>query len=106
QALNLRPAEQFTYTAADGRTRLFGQISFPSNFDPSKKWPTLVSVYGGPASGSNLPTESFSTPNLTAEYGFLIVSLSSRAAPGMGRKALDALYRKLGVTEIDDMAEG
>ncbi len=42
--------------AADGKTTLYGQISFPSNFDPSKKYPTLCRVYGGPASGSNVPT--------------------------------------------------
>ncbi len=105
-ALGLGRAEQFTYLAADGKTRLFGQISFPSNFDPLKKWPTLVSVYGGPASGSNVPTENFAPPNAMAEHGFLIVSLSSRAAPGMGRKVLDSIYLKLGVTEVDDMAEG
>ena len=32
-ALGVRRAEQFTYLAADGKTKLFGQISFPSNFD-------------------------------------------------------------------------
>jgi dipeptidyl-peptidase-4 len=105
-ALGVRRAEQFTYLAADGKTTLFGQISFPSNFDESKKWPTLISVYGGPASGGNVPTESFALPGATAEYGFLIVTLSSRAVPGMGRRALDSVYLKLGVTEMDDMAQG
>jgi len=104
--LGLRPAEQYTYLAADGKTKLFGQISFPSNFDPAKKWPTLVQVYGGPASGGNLPTETYVSPAATAEYGFLVVSVSSRAAPGMGKRTLDSIYLKLGVTEIDDMAEG
>jgi len=105
-SLGLRPAEQYTYLAADGKTKLFGQISFPSNFDPAKKWPVLVQVYGGPASGGNLPTETYAAPPASAEYGFLIVSVSSRAAPGMGKRVLDSIYMKLGVTEIDDMAEG
>jgi dipeptidyl-peptidase-4 len=105
-ALGVRRAEQFTYTAADGKRRLYGQITFPSNFDPSRKWPTLISVYGGPASGGNVPTETFAQPNPTADYGFLLVSLSSRAAPGMGKRTLDSIYLKLGVTEIDDMAAG
>ena len=105
-ALGLKKAEQFTYLAADGKTTLYGQIQFPSNFDPSKKWPTLVPVYGGPASGSNVPTETFANPNAMAEYGFLIVNLSSRAAPGMGKRTLDAIYLKLGITEMDDMALG
>jgi dipeptidyl-peptidase-4 len=104
--LGIRRVEQFTYLAADGKTPLVGQIAFPSNFDPSKKWPALVSVYGGPASSSNVPAETFVTPSATAEYGFLLVNLSSRAAPGMGRRVLDSIYLKLGVTEVDDMAEG
>jgi dipeptidyl-peptidase-4 len=105
-ALGARRAEQFTFLAADGRTTLHGQIQFPTSFDPSKRWPVLVSVYGGPASGSNLPTENFAAPSAMAEYGFLVVTLTSRAAPGMGRRMLDALYMKLGVVEVDDMAKG
>ena len=105
-SLGLKKVEMFTYKAADGATTLYGTIAFPSTFDPSKKYPTLVSVYGGPASGSNVPTETFVTPSATAEYGFLLVNLSSRAAPGMGKKMLDTIYLKLGMTEMDDMAEG
>jgi dipeptidyl-peptidase-4 len=104
--LGLRTSEMFTYTAADGRTQLHGIITFPSNFDPAKKYPVLVPVYGGPASASNTANEVFRTPNLTAEFGFIIVNLNSRATPGMGKRLLDALYLKLGQTEIDDMAAG
>ncbi len=85
--LGLKKAEQYTYVAADGKTTLYGQIQFPSNFDPTKKYPTLIAVYGGPASGSNVPTENFVTPTATADYGFLILNLSSRAAPGQGKRA-------------------
>jgi dipeptidyl-peptidase 4 len=104
--LGLKKVEMFTYKAADGQTTLYGTIAFPSEFDPSKKYPTLMPVYGGPASGSNVPSENFATPSTNTEYGFLIVNLSSRAAPGMGRRTLDSIYLKLGQTEMDDMAEG
>jgi len=106
EELGFRKAEMFTYLAADGKTTLRGMITFPSNFDPARKYPVLVPVYGGPASGSNTPRETFVGPNATADYGFLIVNLESRAAPGMGKRTLDAIYEKLGQTEIDDMAEG
>ena len=104
--LGLKKAEQFTYLSADGKTTLYGQIQFPSNFDPTKKYPTLIPVYGGPASGSNVPTENFANPNATAEYGFLIVNLSSRSAPGQGKRTLDQVYMHLGTVEMDDMANG
>ncbi len=105
-ALGLKTAEMFTYKAADGKTTLHGLISFPSHFDPAKTYPALVSVYGGPASGSNTARETFVVPNAVAEYGFLILNLDSRAAPGQGKRTLDDIYLKLGQVEIDDMAEG
>ena len=101
-----RKAEQFSYLAADGKSTLFGQISFPSNFDPAKKYPTLVSVYGGPVLQGNIPTGNFVGPSANAEYGFLTVLVSYRGVPGTGKRAADALYLNLGVTEIDDMAAG
>ena len=104
--LGLKKAEMFTYKAADGKTTLHGLVMFPSNFDPSKKYPTLVSVYGGPAAASNCARETFVQPTPMTEYGFLLLNLDTRATPGMGKRHLDAIYQKLGVTEMDDMAEG
>jgi len=102
--LGLKKAEMFTYMAADGKTTLRGTISFPSNFDPTKKYPAIASVYGGPASAAT--SENFAQANSMAEYGFLMLTLDSRAAPGMGKRTLDAIYLKLGQVEMDDMAEG
>ena len=102
--LGLKKVELFTYTAADGKTKLHGLIHFPSNFDPTKKYPALASVYGGPASAAT--SERFVLPSANTEYGFLVLSLDSRAVPGMGKRTLDQIYLKLGQVEMDDMAEG
>ncbi len=102
--LGFKKAEMFTYTAADGKTPLHGLIHFPSNFDPSKKYPALASVYGGPAAAAT--SERFAMPNPLTEYGFLVLQLDSRAVPGMGKRTLDQIYLKLGQVEMDDMAEG
>jgi dipeptidyl-peptidase-4 len=104
--LGLKKAELFTYKAADGTTTLRGLIQFPSDFDPSRRYPVLIPVYGGPESASNTARETFVTPGAVTGYGFLLVNLDSRAAPGFGKRTLDSLYLKLGRTEIDDMAEG
>jgi dipeptidyl-peptidase-4 len=104
--IGFRKVESYSYKAADGVTTLYGQVSFPSNFDPSKKYPVLVPVYGGPIAFSAIPVETFVPPSATAEYGFLVVNVMYRGAPGTGRRAADALYLKLGQTEMDDMAEG
>jgi dipeptidyl-peptidase-4 len=96
----------FTYKSADGGTTLRGLIQFPSTFDPTRRYPVLIPVYGGPASASNTARETFVTTPAIAEYGFLVVNLDSRSAPGQGKRTLDQIYLKLGQVEIDDMAEG
>jgi dipeptidyl-peptidase-4 len=102
--LGLKRVELIKYMAADGVTELHGMLHFPSNFDPAKKYPMLVSVYAGPA--TNGARETFATPSALTEYGFLYATLDSRSAAGRGKKFLDAIYLKLGVTEIDDQAAG
>ncbi len=104
--LGLKKLEMFNFKAADGQTTLYGLIHFPSKFDPAKKYPVLVAVYGGPASASNVARETFSPSSALTEYGFLVVNVDSRAAPGRGKRVLDSIYMKLGVTEMDDMAAG
>lgn len=104
ETLGLEPGELFTFPAADGKTTLHGLLFRPSNFDPAKRYPLLLTTYSGP--GSNGASENFATPRSQAEYGFLIATLDTRAASGKGKRAMDAIYRSLGVTEIDDLAAG
>jgi dipeptidyl-peptidase-4 len=104
EQLGLKRVELFTFKAADGTTDLHGMLHFPSNFDPSKKYPLLVSVYAGPA--TNGARETFTAPNPITEYGFLVATLDSRSAAGRGKRFLDAIYMKLGTVEIDDQAAG
>jgi dipeptidyl-peptidase-4 len=102
--LGLRRVELIRYKAADGMTELHGLLHFPSNFDPTKKYPLLVTVYAGPA--TNGARETFTLPSALTEYGFLVASLDSRSAGGRGKRFLDAIYMKLGVVEMDDQAAG
>jgi dipeptidyl-peptidase-4 len=76
----------------------------PSDFDPARSYPVLVSVYAGP--GSNGARETFQTPHPYTELGFLVVTMDSRSASGRGKRALDAIYEKLGTVEVDDQAAG
>jgi len=103
-SLGFKKVEVFTFTSADGVTELHGMIHFPSNFDPSKKYPAILSNYGGPA--TNAFSENFTYPNALTEYGFLILSIDGRNVRGRGKKLLDQLYGNLGIVEMDDFAEG
>ncbi|MFO0950656.1 MAG: DPP IV N-terminal domain-containing protein [Isosphaeraceae bacterium] len=104
ESLKLNRVELLTFKAADGKTDLYGLLHKPSNFDPKKKYPLLVSVYGGPA--TNAARETFTMPSAMTEYGFLVASFDSRSAAGRGKRFLDSIYLKLGRTEIDDQAAG
>lgn len=94
--------KRFECLAADGKTTISGYYRVPSNFDPKQKYPVLVSVYGGPESGTG--RERFVTPDDMAEYGFVTVWIDGRGTTGRGRDFRQSVYKKLGVVEIDDQA--
>lgn len=103
-SLKLKPVEVFSYLAADGQTTLYGTIAYPSDFDPSKKYPVLLDVYGGPESGGI--NAGFAAPSRLTELGFLCVNLAGRGTMGRGKAFRDAVYGKLGTVEMDDQAAG
>ncbi len=104
EALGLKKAEVFRGLAADGKTEIYGVLHFPSDFDPSKKYPLLLTVYGGPESGGINPR--FQTPTAITELGFIVVNVAGRGTVGRGKAFRDAVYGKLGNVEIDDQNAG
>ena len=90
-------------TTEDGFT-LPGMIVYPKNFDPSKKYPVHVDIYGGP--DTPVVRDRWVTPNEDnqwwAENGIIQITVDPRAAGHNGRKGLDMIYRQLTVNEIKD----
>jgi dipeptidyl-peptidase-4 len=74
----------------------------PSTFDPTKKYPLLMSMYGGPNFGSD--EEAFSVSDPITELGFLVVWVDGRGSAARGVAFRQAVYRSLGGPEVDDMA--
>ncbi|MBI1756259.1 MAG: DPP IV N-terminal domain-containing protein [Fimbriimonas ginsengisoli] len=104
RSMGLRKAERLIFKAADGTTDLYGYLLKPSDFDPTKKYPLLLSIYAGPTSGTR--PEAFQLPSDETELGFLVTWLDGRGTNGRGRAFRQAVYRKLGVVEMDDQAAG
>lgn len=102
--LKLQRVERLVFRAADGLTVLYGTLHKPSDFDPARKYPVLVSVYGGPESGSG--NERFATPSPLTELGVLVAEFDGRGTRLRGKAFKDAVYGKLGIGEIDDQAAG
>lgn len=78
------PPELFETLAADGRTKIYGQILKPTNFDPSRRYPVVDSVYPGPQAGrvsKRYFGDRFLEPQSVAELGFIVVELDGRGTP-------------------------
>jgi dipeptidyl-peptidase-4 len=102
--MGLTSQELFSFTANDGETTIWGILHKPSNFDPEKKYPLLIDVYGGPESRGL--TNRYSVSNPSCEMGYLIAKIGNRGTVGRGKKFESATYLKLGVPDLDDQAEG
>ncbi len=82
--------EPFTVTAADGRTRLYGTLFFPSDFDPQRSYPIIDSIYPGPQiwRDPHRFTDSLFSQfgaQAMAEVGFVVVTVDGRGTPGRSR---------------------
>ncbi len=101
--LNLQLPELISFKAADGITNLNAILYKPANFSPNKKYPLLVSVYGGPAQGVR---NRFSIGSQTAQLGYFVLKQDNRGTTNRGKKYLNQTYMKFGQVEIDDQAAG
>jgi len=106
QDLGLRAPELRTIKAADGKTLLSGLMFKPVDFDPQKRYPLLVHVYGGTHSKENWNAYQ-TTAYLAreAQLGFIVWQLDARGTPFRGKAFQSANYLKLGQCEVDDQAE-
>ena len=101
-------AEIGSLTARDG-SKLYTRLIKPSNFDPSKKYPVLVYVYGGPH--AQLITDSWLDGASLwmywmAEQGYLVFTLDNRGSAERGFAFESQIHRQLGTVEIEDQLTG
>lgn len=90
---------------ADDGVRLYGWIIYPPDFNPAKKHPVLMHVYGGP--GVQTVTNDWDGPNylwhqMLAQKGYVIVSFDNRGTPGRGLEFANCIYRNMGGPEVKD----
>ena len=90
-------------TTSDGFT-LPATIVYPEKFDPSRKYPVHVDIYGGP--DTPLVRDRWRTPSEDnqwwAKNGIIQVVADCRAAGHNGRKGLDMVFGRLSVHEVQD----
>ena len=101
-----------TLRAEDGQT-LYYQLITPINFDPAKRYPVIVDVYGGPGNqrvrnawgGFPRGNEGFFRQYL-AQQGYVVFTLDNRGSGFRGTAFEGALYRRMGSIEIEDQVRG
>ncbi len=105
---HLSPVEFSDVSAQDG-TKLHISVIKPANFDPSKKYPVLISVYGGPhvqvvrnAWGGPI----FLWHELMAQHGYIIFSLDNRGSWGRGHAFETPIFHQFGKIELEDQITG
>ncbi len=98
-----------TLTAADGHTTLYYRIILPPDFDPSKKYPVVVYVYGGPHAQLVLDTYLGGArlwDYYMAQKGYIMFTLDNRGSDNRGFDFESVIYRHLGVNEMKDQIKG
>lgn len=97
-----------TITAKDGST-LYTRMIKPSHFDPTKKYPVLIYVYGGPH--AQMITNSWLGGaslwmHWMAEQGYLIYTVDNRGSANRGFAFESQIHRRLGTVELEDQLSG
>lgn len=99
------PLELFKFTTSDNVV-LDGSMLKPPDFDASKKYPVILSIYGGP--GSQQVYNAFATSGweqYLAQQGFIVVGLNNRGSGNYSRDFQKMVYGQLGKWESRDFAE-
>lgn len=95
--------------AADSVTDLYYRMVKPLNFNPNKKYPTIVYVYGGPHAHNVDARWHYSSrgwETYMAEHGYLLFILDNRGSEHRGKEFEQVTFRHLGQEEMKDQMEG
>ncbi|MDX5320027.1 MAG: S9 family peptidase [Bacteroidota bacterium] len=97
------------FTLQNDGVDLYCRVIKPTHFDPNKKYPVVVYVYGGPhlqliknnwLSGANL------WMHYMAQQGYVVFVMDSRGSDGRGLNFENATHRQLGTVEMSDQLVG
>ncbi len=95
--------------AADGKTDLYYRMVKPTDFNPKKKYPTVVYVYGGPHANNIQASWHWASrtwETYMAQKGYIIFILDNRGSQYRGRDFEQATFHQLGQIEMQDQMKG
>lgn len=98
-----------TIKAADGETDLHYRLIKPVNFDPNKKYPAIIYVYGGPHAQMIHNTRFYDARGwdlYMAQQGYVMLTVDNRGSDNRGIKFENCTFRHLGTEEMKDQVQG
>lgn len=99
----------FQIKGADGKTPLWCRAVLPTNFDSTRKYPSITYLYNGPhvqlvtntwGQGANLWYHAL------AQRGYVVFTVDGRGSEGRGQEFEQATFRQLGTVEMQDQLAG
>lgn len=102
--IELGAVEEFTYTSSHDQKEIEGWIVKPPNFDPSKKYPLILEIHGGPfaAYGPYFSAEA----QLYAAAGYVVVYTNPRGSTSYGQAFANAIHHNYPGNDVDDLMSG
>ena len=102
-AAAFRFPEVFVAKGRDGQTDIWGTITRPMNFDPSKKYPVIENIYAGPQ-GSFVPKtfSAVASDQALAELGFIVVHIDGMGTSNRSKSFHDVAFKNLGDAGFPD----
>lgn len=98
-----------TIKAADDATDLYWRMVRPADFDPNKKYPTIVYVYGGPHAhnvDASWHWDARPWETYMAQKGYILFILDNRGSENRGKEFEQVTFRHLGQEEMKDQMCG
>lgn len=104
--LDHRPTAEYGTIPADDGTPLQYVVRKPAGFDPAKRYPVIVQVYGGPDVQEVTRTWAPATDQLLTQAGYVLFQLDNRGSSNRGVRFEGAIYGRLGSVEVKDQLAG
>ncbi len=108
KAMDFHYPELFDIPTQDGFL-MPAEILKPKDFDPSKKYPVIMNIYGGPSAPTvaNAWSPARYYDQILSDRGYLVVRFDHRAAAGISKKYENLLLRKfISEVELADIVDG
>ena len=109
EGFKMPSVEVGTLKAADDKTDLYYRIIKPADFDPTKKYPAIIYVYGGPhaqmiAGNWNYAARGWDL--YMANKGYILFTVDNRGSSNRGLEFENCTFRHLGIEEGKDQVKG